>query len=73
MIVHLVNWKTICSPIARGGLGFKNLILFNKALLSKWLWRFGNEQDSLCRQVIVSKYRIKRGGRAQKKHKVLMG
>jgi len=31
--LHLVNWKTVCSPIARGGLGFKILIMFNKTLL----------------------------------------
>jgi hypothetical protein len=29
---HLVNWKTICSSAPRGGLGVKNLMLFNKAL-----------------------------------------
>lgn len=28
----------------------------NKALLSKWLWRFGQENGSLWKQVIVSKY-----------------
>jgi hypothetical protein len=33
--LHLVNWKTVCSQIVRGGLGFKNLIQFNKALLGK--------------------------------------
>jgi hypothetical protein len=54
--------KTVCSPIARGGLGVKNLTPFNKALLGKWLWRFGNEQDYLWRQVIVSKYGIQRRG-----------
>jgi len=34
---HLVNWKNICSPVPRGGLRVKNLMLFNKALLGKWL------------------------------------
>jgi hypothetical protein len=33
-------------------------------LIGKWLWRFRNEQYSLWRQVIVSKYRIHRGGGA---------
>jgi hypothetical protein len=40
----------------------KNLMLFNKALLGKWLWRFAQEENSLWRQVIVEKYGIQRGG-----------
>jgi hypothetical protein len=35
--IHLVNWKTVCDPISRGGLGIKKLMVFNKALLNKWL------------------------------------
>jgi hypothetical protein len=36
---HLVNWSKVCSPISNGGLGIRNLRIFNKALLGKWLWR----------------------------------
>jgi hypothetical protein len=43
-------------------LGIKKLTVFNKALLGKRLWRFGHEEHSLWRQVIESKYGIKRGG-----------
>ena len=32
---HLVSWDQVCSPIPYGGLGVKNLVLFNKALLGK--------------------------------------
>jgi hypothetical protein len=32
---YLVKWKTICSPVSRGGLGVMNLMLFNKALFGK--------------------------------------
>lgn len=60
----MVNWKIVWSPIAIGGLGFKNLILFNKAILGKWLWRFENEQYYLWRHAIASKYGIQRGGGA---------
>jgi hypothetical protein len=35
--IHLVNWKTVCNPISSRGLGIKNLMVFNKALLGKWL------------------------------------
>jgi hypothetical protein len=60
--MHLVNWKIICSPIPRGGLGIENIMLFNKALVGKWLWRFGQEENSLWRWVTVMKYGIQRGG-----------
>jgi hypothetical protein len=38
------------------------LMVFNKALPGKWLRRFGHEQHSLWRQLIDSKYWLKRGG-----------
>lgn len=34
---HLVKWDQICSPFCYGGLGVRNLSIFNKALLGKWL------------------------------------
>lgn len=46
---HLANWKTICSLVSRGGLGVKNLMLFNKSLMGKWLWRLMQEENSLWR------------------------
>jgi hypothetical protein len=34
-----VSWDRICQPKERGGLGIKNLKLFNLSLLCKWKWR----------------------------------
>ena len=59
---HLVNWNQVCQPVNLGGLGIRNLRVFNKALLGKWLWRFGNEREALWRQVIVAKYDSLQGG-----------
>uniref|UniRef100_A0A2N9FQZ1 Reverse transcriptase zinc-binding domain-containing protein n=1 Tax=Fagus sylvatica TaxID=28930 RepID=A0A2N9FQZ1_FAGSY len=58
----LVNWQQVCSPLQNGGLGIRNLSVFNKALLGKWLWRYAVESDSLWCQVVDSKYGSQWGG-----------
>ena len=58
---HLVNWSIVCLEKHNGGLGFKSLHLFNKALLSKWSWRFVKERNPLWKRVIVGKYRMQEG------------
>ena len=58
----MVKWATACAPISSGGLGIRKVRLFNKALLGKWLWRFGIENDALWRQVIEMKYGCGWGG-----------
>ena len=59
---HLVSWSQVCEPIQNGGLGVKDIQRFNKALLGKWLWRFGMERDALWRQVVAAKYGSNWGG-----------
>ena len=59
---HLVNWQQICTPIPNGGLGIRNVAVFNKALLGKWLWRYATEPMSLWRRVVASKYGSQWGG-----------
>ena len=59
---HLVGWDKVCTPKEVGGLGVRSLILTNKALLGKWLWRFGMEGDHLWRRVIMAKFGSDLGG-----------
>ena len=54
--IHLVKWTTICAPISSGGLGIRKIRLINEALLGKWFWRFGIEEDAFWRRVIEMKY-----------------
>ena len=59
---HLVGWDKVCVPKAKGGLGVQSLVLFNKTLLGKWLWRFGLEENNLWRRVLVEKFGVELGG-----------
>jgi hypothetical protein len=43
---HLVSCHKVCTPISEGGLGIRNLLRFNHALLDKWLWRYGIEREA---------------------------
>ncbi|XP_059436099.1 uncharacterized protein LOC132169027 [Corylus avellana] len=59
---HLVKWSQICTPIMEGGLGIRNLLVFNCALLGKWLWRYRSERDAWWRVVVDAKYGSLWGG-----------
>ena len=59
---HLVRGEIMCKDKRSGGLGVKNMFWFNKALLSKWCWRFATERGALWNEVIRGKYREQEGG-----------
>jgi hypothetical protein len=60
--LHLVSWNQVCHPLRIGGLGIRNVLKFNKALLEKWLWRYANESEALWCKVIEEKYEEQDGG-----------
>ena len=54
--IYLVRWAIVCMDKSKGGIVIKSFSKMNKALLSKWSWRFANERNSLWRKVICSKF-----------------
>ena len=57
-----MRWEEVIRPKHKRGLEIGNLILRNKSLLVKWLWRFIREGDMLWHKVIRSKYGMEEGG-----------
>ncbi|XVE98642.1 hypothetical protein REPUB_Repub03eG0124400 [Reevesia pubescens] len=51
-----MDWNSICNLKEFGGLGLVDLMLKNKALLNKCVWRYGKEKDWYWKKVIDCKY-----------------
>ncbi|XP_074267371.1 uncharacterized protein LOC141590703 [Silene latifolia] len=54
--ISWVAWDTMCRSKSRGGLGFRDFMLFNKALLAKQSWRMICEDGSLMVRIMKAKY-----------------
>jgi hypothetical protein len=53
---HWLQWNKMCKSKVAGGLGFRDIRMFNKALLAKQGWRFMQHQNSLLSRVYKAKY-----------------
>ena len=58
----MVSWSIVCLDKRKGGLGYGNLSLLNKAFLCKWSWCFAKQNGAFWRQVINRKYREEERG-----------
>ncbi|KAM6596535.1 hypothetical protein CsatA_007059 [Cannabis sativa] len=51
-----VKWEDVCQPKSKGGLCFKDLVLFNQAMVAKQVWRLMQSPHSLAARVLKYKY-----------------
>ncbi|EPS64876.1 hypothetical protein M569_09903, partial [Genlisea aurea] len=54
--LHWLPWEQLTSNLAAGGMGFRDLCLFNKALVAKQGWRLVSRPNSLCGRLLKAKY-----------------
>ena len=54
--MHWLKWSKVCKDVDDGGMGFKDIISFNKAMLSKQLWRIISNPKSLVSNTLQSLY-----------------
>jgi len=54
--MHWLSWEQLCKRKQKGGLGYRDLHLFNLAMLARQGWRLIMEPNLLCAQVLRAKY-----------------
>ena len=54
--LHWYSWNRISVPKREGGLGFKDLEIFNQALLSKQVWRIMQNPNCLMARILKARY-----------------
>lgn len=54
--IHWIYWKCECKPKCEDGMGFKDLITFNLAMLAKQSWHLMHDESLLMHKVYKTKY-----------------
>ncbi|XP_073311023.1 uncharacterized protein [Primulina huaijiensis] len=50
--LHWKKWSDLCNPKCQGGLGFRHLETFNRALMAKQVWRVTTKPGSLVARIL---------------------
>lgn len=53
---HWRSWEWLSTPKYLGGLGFRDMQIFNQAMLGKQCWKLLTEPTSLCARVLQGRY-----------------
>jgi hypothetical protein len=54
--LHWLSWQTLSSHKEKGGLGYRDLHLFNLAMLARQCWMLVQFPNSLCARLLRAKY-----------------
>lgn len=54
--IHWLSWKDLYVPKFMGGLGFRDLNMFNVSLLAKKCWRIWSQPNCLLARVLKARY-----------------
>ncbi|XP_075489667.1 putative mitochondrial protein AtMg00310 [Primulina tabacum] len=54
--IHWKTWDLLCKPKVHGGMSFRRMEDFNRALLAKQVWRLIRFPDSLASRILKGRY-----------------